>query len=106
MKTKIYLICENVDLGCHVYGIYDNEDYALTKFDECLAVWAKMKFLSQGEEIPEEINTPEKMRNSGGRWHHFWLDERDLNCDKEVDRHNEWQLVYIQRCLDEAKKEN
>jgi hypothetical protein len=104
MTTKIYLICEDVDLGCHVYGIYNDKDYAVSKLDECLEVWAKMKFLSRGKEIPEEINKPEKLRNSVG-WHNFWLDERDLNCDKRVDENNEWKLVYIQ-LLDEAKKEN
>ncbi len=48
---KLFLICEDVDLGYHCYGVFDNEDVAKEQMELLLASYASVRF--SGQELPE-----------------------------------------------------
>jgi hypothetical protein len=81
MTTKLYLICQDIDLGYHVHGVYDNKEQAETKLKECLEAWVDWRFF--GEEIPEELSTTESLLNAYNRHQHF-IKEQELNSDTDI----------------------
>jgi hypothetical protein len=48
---KLYLICEDVDLGYHVYGVFTDKTAAETQIKLLTEAKAKVRFF--GEEMPE-----------------------------------------------------
>jgi len=48
---KLYLICEDVDLGYHVYGVFTDKTVAETQVKLLIEAKAKVRFF--GEEMPE-----------------------------------------------------
>jgi hypothetical protein len=98
MTTKIYLICEDVDLGYAVKGVYDNRERAESKLEEYLKVWIKYRFVD--EEIPEELLTEDGLINSY-KWHYHYIVEMEMNSAKVIESDIERYLKLL-----EAKKEN
>ena len=76
--AKLYLICRDVDLGYHVFGVYDNKEHAESKLKECLEAWVEQRFF--GEEIPEELSTTEGLLKAYN-WHNHFIEEQELNND-------------------------
>jgi hypothetical protein len=48
---KLYLICEDVDLGYHVYGVFTDKTVAETQIKLLTEAKAKVRFF--GKEMPE-----------------------------------------------------
>ncbi len=48
---KLYLICEDIDLGYHVYGIFTDKTVAETQIELLIEATAKERFF--GQERPE-----------------------------------------------------
>jgi hypothetical protein len=49
---KLFLICEDVDLGYHCYGVFDNEDVAKEQMELLIEACADLKFF--GRERPDD----------------------------------------------------
>jgi len=93
MNTKLYLISEDVDLGYHVSGVYDNRELAETKLIEFLNAWVENQFF--GEEVPEDLKTRDGLLNYNG--HHHYIIEEELNNDKSIDEKIEGERLYLKR---------
>ncbi len=50
---KLYLICEDVDLGYHVYGVFTDKTVAETQIKLLKKAKAKVRFF--GQEMPENF---------------------------------------------------
>ena len=99
MTTKLYLICEDVDLGYHVKGVYDNKKRAESKLKEYLDAWVKIRFFN--EEIPEELLKEDGLINAYN-WHQHYIEEMEMNSDEIED-----EILLYRNTLKnlEAKKE-
>ena len=94
MTTKLYLICEDIDLGYHVNGVYDKKKRAESKLKEYLDVWVKTRFFN--EEIPEELLTEDGLINAYN-WHHHYIKEMEMNSDEIMDRSINDSRNYLKR---------
>jgi hypothetical protein len=93
MTTKIYLICEDVDLGYAVKGVYDNRERAESKLKEYLEVWIKYRFVD--EEIPEELLTEDGLINSY-KWHYHYIVEKEMNSAEVIESDIERYLKVLE----------
>jgi len=98
MNTKLYLVCEVIDLGYHVYGVYDNKNYAESKMIECIEVAWRMSLIGKDVEITEEFNIQECEP-----YHNYFIDEIVLNSDKGIAENNDWKIKHIQQHIEERK---
>jgi hypothetical protein len=48
---KLFLICEDVDLGYHCHGVFDDENVAKEQMELLIESYASVQF--SGQEIPE-----------------------------------------------------
>jgi|688.fasta_scaffold185350_3 hypothetical protein len=96
--TKLYLVCEDIDLGYHVYGVYDNKEYAEAKMNECIEVNARMTLMERDEDIPEKLDIQECDFH-----HRYFINIMDLNSDKGIGSNNDWKIEFIQRSTEERK---
>lgn len=94
MKTemKLYLICEDVDLGCHVIAVFDTPEQAEAEYAAIVDAWAKYYYAMIGIEVPENVH------EMSPQPHNFWIDEHTLNdtdsTHTEVLRYDEYYLRY------------
>jgi hypothetical protein len=93
MTTKIYLICEDDDLGYAVKGVYDNRERAESKLKEYLKVWIKYRFVD--EEIPEELLTEDGLINSY-KWHYHYIAEEEMNSAEVIESDIERYLKLLE----------
>jgi hypothetical protein len=47
----LFLICEDVDLGYHCHGVFDDENVAKEQMESLIESYASVRF--SGQEIPE-----------------------------------------------------
>jgi hypothetical protein len=106
MTTKIYLICEDVDLGYAVKGVYDNRERAESKLKEYLKVWIKVRFFDQ--EIPEELLSEDGLFNAY-TWHSYYIEEMELNVAEQMESDIERYLKFLglkgERANQDAREE-
>lgn len=100
MTTKLYLICQDIDLGYHVYGVYDNKEQAESKLKECLEAWVEDLFF--GEDIPEELLTTKGLL-SAYNWHHHFIEEQELNSDAVINDHIQNYKNYLEHRKKQTK---
>jgi hypothetical protein len=98
MITKLYLVCEDIDLGYHVYGAYDDKKYAEAKMNECIEVAWRMRLIGNEEDIPEEFNIQEC-----DPYHKYFIDVIELNSDKGIAENNDWKIKLTQQRIEEKK---
>ena len=49
---KLYLVCEDVDLGYNVLGVFDTLEQANSEMNAIIDAWAKISYKRIGEEVP------------------------------------------------------
>jgi len=91
--ATLYLICQDIDLGYRVYGVYDNKEQAESKLKECLEAWVEHRFFEK--EIPEELSTTEGLLKAYD-WHQHFIEEQELNSDVVINDHIQSYKNYLE----------
>ena len=98
---KLYLVCEDVDLGYNVLGVFDTSEQAEAEYHALIDAWAKHHFLQIGEEVPENVRELTSALEINR--HRFWIAHTTLNDTRQTNgevlsyeesykRHQEWIL--------------
>jgi hypothetical protein len=93
---KLYLVCEDVDLGYNVLGVFDTSEQAEAEYNALIDAWAKTSYQRIGEQIPENVRELVTL-------HRFWIAHTTLNdttqtkgevlsYEEYYERHLEWIL--------------
>ena len=81
---KLYLILEDIDLGYHCQGIFDNEDQAKLQMERLLEAQASLKFFNK--ERPEDWKTYSKL----------YIEEFILNDSSVIEDGINWRTNLIE----------
>jgi hypothetical protein len=71
---KLYLIVEDIDLGYHCHGVFDNKQFAQEQLDKLIDAWASVRFYDD-DERPLDYKKQSQM----------YLEEHTLNSTRIVD---------------------
>jgi hypothetical protein len=93
---KLYLVCEDVDLGYNVLGVFDTLEQANSEMNAIIDAWAKISYKRIGEKVPENVRELITL-------HKFWITHMTLNDTTRTNgevlsyeeyyrRHQEWIL--------------
>lgn len=90
---ELYLILDDVDLGYHCYGIFDDYHLAKVKLDDLIESWASVKFFN--EERPEDWKD------------HFslYIEKFNLNDISIIEDEIKWRTDYIEKVLKPSKSQ-
>lgn len=98
---KLYLVCEDVDLGYNVLGVFDTLEQANSEMNAIIDAWAKISYKRIGEEVPENVRELTSALEINR--HRFWIAHTTLNDTRQTNgevlsyeeyyrRHQEWIL--------------
>ena len=93
---KLYLVCEDVDLGYNVLGVFDTLEQANSEMNAIIDAWAKISYKLIVEKVPENVRELITL-------HKFWITHMTLNDTTRTNgevlsyeeyyrRHQEWIL--------------
>lgn len=82
---KLYLILEDIDLGYHCHGVFDNKQFAQEQLDKLIDAWASLSFYD--DERPLDYKEQSQM----------YLEEHTLNSTRIVDEGIKWREDYCQK---------
>jgi len=81
---KLYLILEDVDLGYHCQGIFDDENQAKLQMERLLEAQASLKFFNR--ERPEDWKNSSKL----------YIEEFNLNDVSMIEEEINWRTNLIE----------
>jgi hypothetical protein len=84
---ELYLILEDIDLGYHCYGVFDDYHLAKISLDDLLESKASMRYFNQ--ERPENWEK------------HFqlYIEEFNLNDMSIIEKEISWRTNYVEKIL-------
>ncbi len=88
---ELYLILQDIDLGYHCYGVFDDYHLAKTSLDDLLESHASVRYFNQ--------ERPECWENG----FNIYIQKFNLNDMSIIENEIGWRTNYIEKVLKSAK---